>query len=214
MEARYILVDDENKGRNLPFLQIVIDGLSFQGSALYPVATDLKHRTHLIYASGTTSESKIVQIAAQSILQVIFHAPLEPLGKNDVVSHTKNSSFDVSLFDIWAPLLRGARIAVLSKAILLDPPVMADYIKRFSIIVMVTTSAILNLAASTFPRAFAKLRIHIFGGEVANVAAIKAILNEGNAVYSVWLTASPLRMCTQVLSALFSLSAVPSRHRW
>ena len=179
LEARYILVDDENKSRDLPFLQIVLDGLSFQGSALYPIATDLKHRTHLIYTSGTTSEPKAVQIAAQSILQVIFHAPFEPLSKNDVVSHTNNSSFDVSLFDIWAPLLRGARIAVLSKAILLDPLVMADCIERLSITVMVTTSAILNLAASTFPRAFAKLRIYIFGGEAANVAAIKTILNEG-----------------------------------
>ena len=179
LEARYILVDDANKGRTLPFLQIVIDGLSIHGSASYPVATDLKHRTHLFFTSGTTSKPKVVQIAAQSILHTIFHAPFEPLSKSDVASHTSNSSFDASLFDIWAALLRGARIAVLSKAVLLDPPVMAEYIERLSITVMLTTTAILNLVASTFPRAFAKLRIYIFGGEAANVAAIRILLNEG-----------------------------------
>ncbi|KAL8787249.1 MAG: hypothetical protein Q9195_007859 [Heterodermia aff. obscurata] len=179
LEARYILIDDANKGRNLPFLHILIDGSSIQKPAWYSTATDLQHRTHLIYTSGTTSEPKIVQIAARSILHVIFHAPFEPLSRTDVVSHTNNSTVDVSLFDIWAPLLRGARIAVMSKAVLLDPPVMADYIESLSITVMVTTTAILNLTASTFPRAFAKLRLYDFGGEAANVTAIAAILNEG-----------------------------------
>lgn len=179
LNTRYILVDQPNKGRDLPFHQLVLDGLSSMESGSYPVATDLEHRTHLIHTSGTTSEPKAVQIAARSILQVVFHAPFEPVRATDVVAHVNNSSFDVSLFDIWAPLLRGARIAVLSKTVLLDLPVMAEHIDRLGITIMATTTALLNLATSTYSRAFAKLRICIIGGETANVGAIKTILNEG-----------------------------------
>ncbi|KAF3481936.1 uncharacterized protein GIQ15_04695 [Arthroderma uncinatum] len=179
LNARFILVDQLNKGRDLPFSRIPLEGLVSGSGDKYPVPTDLEHRTHLIHTSGTTSEPKAVQIAARSILQVVFHAPFEPVRENDVVAHVNNSSFDVSLFDIWAPLLRGASIAVLSKVTLLDLPVMAEHIERLGITVMATTTALLNLAASTYPSAFSKLRICFIGGEAANVAAIKTIFEEG-----------------------------------
>lgn len=149
------------------------------GTDKFPLPTSLEHCTHLIHTSGTTDEPKAVQIAARSILHVVFHAPFEALDASDVVAHVNNSSFDVSLFDIWAPLLRGARIAVLTKAVLLDLPVMAREIDRLAITVMATTTALLNLAAFTYPRAFARLRICFIGGEAANLAALKIVLDEG-----------------------------------
>lgn len=186
LQTRYILVDKANAERSLPFHKLVIEdwctlpdkALSVSDTDL-PIKTDLEHRTHIIHTSGTTSEPKAVQIAARSILQVVFHAPFEPVLRTDTVAHVNNSSFDVSLFDIWAPLLRGASIAVLSKNVLLDLPVMAAHIDRLHITVMATTTALLNLAASTYPRVFSKLRICFIGGEAANVAAIKTILTEG-----------------------------------
>lgn len=183
--AKYILIDSENMRRELPFTKVVVDEAELLGekglwgSNSYPVATSLAHRTHIIHTSGTTSEPKAVQIAARSILQVVFHAPFEPVKEDDAVAHVNNTSFDVSLFDIWAPLLRGARIVVLSKSDLLDLPVMAGHIERMGITVMATTTALFNLAASIYPRAFAKLRICFIGGETANVTAIKTIFEEG-----------------------------------
>lgn len=186
LQTKYILVDKVNIQRSLPFQKLVIDDwctlpdktLSVLDTDL-PVTTDLEHRTHIIHTSGTTSEPKAVQIAARSILQVVFHAPFKSVLPTDTVAHVNNSSFDVSLFDIWAPLLRGASIAVLKKNVLLDLPVMAAHIDRFNITVMATTTALLNLAASTCPKAFSKLRICFIGGEAANATAIKTILAEG-----------------------------------
>ncbi|KAJ5826999.1 hypothetical protein N7447_003762 [Penicillium robsamsonii] len=183
--ARYILVDQPNSQRTLlhsNFRHIVIDNpLSFATEELrmadtaLPAITDLEHRTHVIHTSGTTSEPKAVQIAGRSILEVVFHAPFEPVMRSDVVAHVNNTSFDVSLFDIWAPLLRGARIAVLQKTTLLDLPLMAEEIEKLGITFMATTTALLNLAAATFPNAFASLRICWIGGEAANMSAIETI---------------------------------------
>ncbi|KAM4065659.1 AMP-binding enzyme [Hirsutella rhossiliensis] len=181
LNARCVLTDRANRHRDLPLVVVCIDDAitSTPANEAYPIATGLEHCTHLIHTSGTTGEAKAVRVAARSILHVVFHAPFEPVYTSDVVAHVNNSSFDVSLFDIWAPLLRGAQIAILSKAVLLDIPVMASEINRLGITVMATTTALLNLAAFTYPQAFANLRICFIGGEVANLAALKIIFDEG-----------------------------------
>ncbi|KAJ5303852.1 uncharacterized protein N7443_003512 [Penicillium atrosanguineum] len=190
--TRFVLVDELNVKPELSYIQINIDDFPLWAAkdpwaAEYiwaadpevPVLTTLEHRTHLIHTSGTTSEPKAVQIAARSILQVVYHAPFEPVDSTDTVAHINNTSFDVSLFDIWAPLLRGARIAVLSKVILLDLPAMSAAIEKMGITVMATTTALLNLAAATQPDAFSRLKICFIGGEAANVTAIQTIFKHG-----------------------------------
>lgn len=184
--GRYVLVDEKNNDRELPFLQFNVDDHLLSTTKTVqtmcrtiPAITNLNHRTHLIHTSGTTSEPKAVQIAARSILQVVYHAPFEPVDQTDTIAHVNNTSFDVSLFDIWVPLLRGARIAVLSKVVLLDLPAMAAAIDRMGITIMATTTALLNLAASTCPDAFSQLKRCFIGGEAANVAAIQTIFRQG-----------------------------------
>nr|QQO98485.1 FrzA [Cladobotryum sp.] len=183
LDAVCVLTDQANRHRDLGADVLCIDDFDIADLApedtLYPVATNLEHCAYLIHTSGTTAEPKAVQIAARSILHVAFYAPLEPVYDTDVVAHANNSSFDVSLFDIWVPLLRGAQIAVINKAVLLDPPMMAREIDRLGITVMATTTAVLNLAAFIYPKAFAKLRLVTIGGEAANVAAIRIILKNG-----------------------------------
>ena len=186
LEIRCILIDEANRPRDLPYHALCIDECSSVGSTpvvvnndAYPVATSLQHCTHLIHTSGTTNHPKAVRIAARSILHVVFHAPYAPLRATDVVAHSNNSSFDVSLYDVWAPLLRGGRIAVLSKAVLLDPYRMARNIDRLGITVMATTTAVFSLVAFTHPKAFEKLRICIAGGEMANLAAYEIIFDAG-----------------------------------
>ncbi|PLB43608.1 acetyl-CoA synthetase-like protein [Aspergillus steynii IBT 23096] len=210
--AKTALVDAPNGARNLPFSRILVgwgvpDMPAEEAKPVYPVCTDLNHRTHIIHTSGTTSDPKAVGIAARSILHAVYHAPLEPVRRDDVVAHVNNSSFDVSLFDIWGPLLRGARIAVLHRMVLLDLPLMASHITQLGITVMATTSALLNLAATTCPWAFAKLRIYLIGGEAANAAAIGRVLRGGPPVTLV-NAYGPTECCVWSLARQVSLEDV------
>ncbi|CZS94024.1 related to non-ribosomal peptide synthetase modules and related proteins [Rhynchosporium agropyri] len=180
LEVRYIIVDDENSNRDLPFHQLCIKPTNNNTAQNFRVVPgSLEHRTHIIHTSGTTSAPKAVQIAAQSILHVAFHAPFEPLATTDVVAHCNSSSFDVSLFEIWAPLMIGARIAIVQKATMLDPMVMADRISVLGVTVMIFTASILNLVASTYPQAIENLRICLFGGEAANLTTVRKIFQHG-----------------------------------
>ncbi|EQL29819.1 hypothetical protein, variant 2 [Blastomyces dermatitidis ATCC 26199] len=186
LNTRYLIVDCANENRLSGFHQLVV-GDEKAENGMYcaeippdlPVSTSLEHRTHLIHTSGTTSEPKAVQILARSVLEVVYHFPFAPLDAEDAVAHVNSTSFDVSLVDVWAPLLRGARIVLVSKNILLDPFALADTVEKFQVTVMATTSAVLNLAAVVHPSAFSGLKMWMIGGEVAQPSAVKAILENG-----------------------------------
>ncbi|PGH02659.1 hypothetical protein GX51_04542 [Blastomyces parvus] len=186
LNTRYLIVDCANENRLSDFHQLVVNEEKVENGIHcaemcpdLPVSTSLEHRTHLIHTSGTTSEPKAVQILARSILEVVYHFPFAPLNAEDAVAHVNSTSFDVSLVDVWAPLLRGARIVLVSKNILLDPFALADTVKKFHVTVMATTSAVLNLAAVVHPSAFSGLKMCMIGGEVAQPSAVKAILENG-----------------------------------
>ncbi|PGH17488.1 hypothetical protein AJ79_01088 [Helicocarpus griseus UAMH5409] len=186
LNTRYLIVDSKNENRLSSFRQFVVrsevprDEINCTDvPSDLPVATTLEHRTHLIHTSGTTSEPKAVQILARSVLEVVYHFPFAPLEAEDAVAHINNTSFDVSLMDIWAPLLRGARIVLVPKNILLDPVALADTVEKFNVTVMATTSAVLNLAAVIHPSAFSGLKTCMIGGEVAQPSAVKTILEKG-----------------------------------
>ncbi|KAH5059118.1 hypothetical protein HBH95_242630 [Parastagonospora nodorum] len=88
-------------------------------------------------------------------------------------------SFDVSLYDTWATLLRGACIQVAPRAVLLDPLALEVSIATHRISVMLTTAAVIHLVAFTYPSALAALRLCIFGGEVTNPATLELIFSKG-----------------------------------
>ncbi|KKZ61512.1 hypothetical protein EMCG_00591 [[Emmonsia] crescens] len=186
LNTKHLIVDGANENRLSAFRQLVVrEDKPFDEMHCtellpdLPVSTSLEHRTHLIHTSGTTSEPKAVQILARSVLEVVYHFPFAPLNTQDAVAHVNSTSFDVSLVDVWAPLLRGARIVLVSKNILLDPVALADTVKQFHVTVMATTSAVLNLAAVVYPSAFSGLKMCMIGGEVAQPSAVKTILENG-----------------------------------
>jgi amino acid adenylation domain-containing protein/thioester reductase-like protein len=184
--VRYIIVDEPNSTRALPFDLLATgefppsdDKLADTKNSSLPVATNLGHCTHLIHTSGTTSEPKAVQVRGASILHVSHHAPYDPVQKTDVVGHGNSTSFDVALFDIWGALIRGAAIGVLSKSTLLDISNLGTVIRQLGITIMAITTPLVNLVATTAPATFAPLRVILMGGEAVNLVAMKAILEAG-----------------------------------
>jgi amino acid adenylation domain-containing protein len=186
LDSRYILVDEANSTRELPFHLLATggfplsnDGLDYPKTTHLPITTNLSHCTHLIHTSGTTSELKVVQIRGASILHMSHHAPYEPIQKTDVVGHAYSTSFDITLFEIWGALIRGATIGVLTKSTLLDIPALGAALRRLGITIMVITAPLVNLAATTCPATFTPLRVILIGGEAVNLVAMKAILEAG-----------------------------------
>jgi amino acid adenylation domain-containing protein/thioester reductase-like protein len=79
-------------------------------------------RAYIIYTSGSTGKPKGVQIrhgALVNLLQSMQHQP--GIGKSDTLLAITTISFDLAVPDLYLPLIVGAKIRLISRAIATDP---------------------------------------------------------------------------------------------
>ena len=61
-----------------------------------------------MYTSGSTGTPKGVLVTHRAVNRLIFHEPIR-LQREDRLAWLGNPAFDLSTFEVWAPLLQGAR---------------------------------------------------------------------------------------------------------
>ena len=86
--------------------------------SLPPRASSLDDIAYVIYTSGSTGKPKGVQITQRALTNMLY-AALDHLGLNDsdVFLATATISFDMSVFEIFAPLVAGAHLVVAPREI-------------------------------------------------------------------------------------------------
>lgn len=137
----------------------------------------LKHRTHILFTSGTTGKPKAVEIEAKGILRLVVNTHYVDLTADDRIACIANPTFDASLFEIWGALLNGATTVIIPKKDVLNIQDFEKEIIRQQITIMFITTALFNLIATTSPRAFRFLRNLLVGGETVNPHTLKLILD-------------------------------------
>ena len=76
---------------------------------------------YLIWTSGTTGEPKGVEILSQGIMCLANNTNVIQLKRKDRIAQVAAPSFDVSLLEIWATLVVGCTIVIVSQDTLMDP---------------------------------------------------------------------------------------------
>ncbi|BCZ25600.1 hypothetical protein MTY59_54550 [Mycobacterium senriense] len=76
---------------------------------------------YLIYTSGTTGTPKGVAITHHNVTALLAH-PDAGLPTPGVWTHAHSLAFDVSVWEILAPLLRGGRLVVVDETVAASPP--------------------------------------------------------------------------------------------
>src|SRR5439155_20450625 len=97
---------------------------------------------------------------------------------DDHVAHASNPAFDASTLEVWGPLLNGATVEVLDREDALNPAALGKAIRERQLTVMWVTAALFN-QLSFEPGLFAPLRCVLFGGEAADVQAVRRVLKSG-----------------------------------
>ncbi len=141
-----------------------------------PTASDL---AYVMYTSGSTGRPKGVCIPHRAISRLVFDTNYLALGPADRLGHIASPSFDAATFEIWGALLRGGRIVVISKDVVLSPPDFAEEIRRQGVTAMFLTSALFNQLAGENPRMFQSMRNLLVGGSAVDPNWAREVLEKG-----------------------------------
>jgi amino acid adenylation domain-containing protein len=137
---------------------------------LAPASDSPDDLAYLLYTSGSTGTPKGVMISHRNALAFSeWAAQLITLGPEDRVASVAPFHFDLSVFDIWATLSRGATLVIVDEATVLSGLRMVDRIVAKSITVWYSVPSALILMldhGGLAERGVPSLRVIFFAGEV------------------------------------------------
>lgn len=134
---------------------------------------------YVLYTSGSTGSPKGVRVPHRAITRLVRNTNYIHLNASDVMAQAASLAFDAATFEVWGALLNGARLEILPQEVVLAPAQLAQAIQRRGITTLFLTTSLFNLVASEEPSALKPLRTLLFGGEVADPAAVRAVLKHG-----------------------------------
>ncbi|KAF4334969.1 Linear gramicidin synthase subunit D [Fusarium beomiforme] len=155
------------------------------------------HRTHILFTSGSTGKPKGVQITSGAIIHLAANTSMTSLSPEDRVAAFNDPGFDLSLFEVWVTLLSGATIVIIPKVIVVDPTALKSYLERQRVSIMMMPATLFHIVATTSPDSFHCVRHLLTAGDVANKAAMRAVL-ENNPPQHLWNTYGPTECTTLV----------------
>jgi amino acid adenylation domain-containing protein len=136
----------------------------------------------ILYTSGSTGTPKAVGISHRAVACMAGGKGPAALAPEDRVVHAASPSFDAALWEIWAPLLSGACIVGLERDALLSPQRLGRALAERRASALFVPTALLHTLAGEEPACFGGLRLLLFGGEVADPAAVRAVLRHRSSV--------------------------------
>ncbi|MGV8908143.1 MAG: amino acid adenylation domain-containing protein [Propionicimonas sp.] len=140
---------------------------------------DPESPAYVIYTSGSTGQPKGVVVPHRAVARLVIDTDYVRLGTGDTVAMASNVAFDASTFELWAPLLSGARVAILDSPTMLSPHLLGEFLNQFAVSVMFLTTAAFNTVAAEEPTAFAGLDTLMFGGERVDPGSVRRVLRSG-----------------------------------
>ncbi|MEU1797174.1 amino acid adenylation domain-containing SDR family oxidoreductase [Streptomyces californicus] len=134
---------------------------------------------YVIYTSGSTGRPKGVVCAHRGPVRLVRGTEALRMAPADRLLATTNPTFDVSCFELFAPLLNGAALVLPDPESLLDPAALEQLLDDRGITVMWLSTGLFHLHAEQRPGMFSGLRCLIAGGDVLNPSAVRAVLEHG-----------------------------------
>ncbi|MFC3453287.1 non-ribosomal peptide synthetase [Amycolatopsis speibonae] len=142
------------------------------GSTRLSAGTSAQDLAYVMYTSGSTGTPKGVAVSHGNVAALVGE-PGWRVGPGDAVLLHASHAFDISLFELWVPLVSGARV-VLAGAGAVDGEALAGHVGRGVTAAHLTAGAFRVLAEES-PESVAGLREVLTGGDAVPLAAVERV---------------------------------------
>lgn len=161
--TRILCLDDET------------ENLTAESSDNPPSRTTPDNLAYVIYTSGSTGNPKGVCVPHRGVVRLVRNMDYVDFGPDDTFLHVTSLSFDPSTFEIWMPLVNGARLAVYPPG-----PVslggLGKKIRQYGVTALQLTTPMFHLMVDENLEAFRGLRAIVTGGEAFSLDHVRRAL--------------------------------------
>ncbi|KAG0036535.1 hypothetical protein BGZ83_003785, partial [Gryganskiella cystojenkinii] len=137
---------------------------------------------YIMYTSGSTGRPKGVMVNHRGIARFVINNGFAPMDPEDRVAFVSNPAFDHNTFDIWTPLLNGARVVIIDNDVYLDPHRLAAALDHHQITTLLFTTALFHQYVSIIGPSLSKLKYLACAGEQGLIEAFAEMQRYGGHV--------------------------------
>jgi amino acid adenylation domain-containing protein len=154
-----------------------LDAANLTGTGVTPASL-----AYVIYTSGSTGQPKGVMVEHRQAITFLHGMARQwRIGPGSAVLGFAAYTFDVSVMDMFMPLLGGAKVVLAAPATLHSPPRLAELIREARITFACLPPAVLTLLAG---ERFPDLRTLLSAGEELSSELLRAWLRDGLEIYN------------------------------
>ncbi|MFZ1425165.1 MAG: amino acid adenylation domain-containing protein [Geminicoccaceae bacterium] len=130
------------------------------------VEVDGRHLAYVIYTSGSTGQPKGVMVEQAGMLNnQLSKIPGLGLGPADVIAQTAGQGFDISVWQLLAGLLCGARVEIVPDAVAHDPSALLEHARATGVTVLESVPSLIQGLLDAGPVPLPSLRWLLPTGE-------------------------------------------------
>ena len=130
---------------------------------------------YVMFTSGSTGEPKGIVVPHRAIIRLVCESDYVQIGPTDGVAHLANCSFDAATFEVWGPLLNGARVVGIDRDTAIQPELLGRRLREHAVSIAFLTTALFNRIVLEYPEAFDSLEVLMFGGEAVDPNRVRTI---------------------------------------
>ncbi|WP_188576731.1 non-ribosomal peptide synthetase [Tistrella bauzanensis] len=157
---------------------------------------------YLLHTSGSTGRPKPVAIPHQALAaHMAWMQRAFPLGPGDVVLHKTPSGFDASIWEVWAPLMAGARLVLAPTGSHRDPDALGRALTSHAVTTLQVTPTLLDalIRSGGLDGGHHLTRLFVGGEALAmtTIAAARTVLPDACAIINLY---GPTECCIDAAS--------------
>lgn len=161
----------------LAMVSLIDDAATIAACDAAPLAIAISPEApaYVMYTSGSTGNPKGVAVSHRNIARLVHRSNFCDMSRGQTFLHFAPLAFDASTFEIWSPLLNGAKLAV-ARPGLHSVADLGKTIERLGVTTMWLTTSLFNRVVDSALPNYDGLRHVVTGGDVGSPRHLRAFL--------------------------------------